>query len=465
MKRTTLWFTLLTSLAGPVMLGGAGNLDGRAVIDFTRGKPADHGFLGHCYIFRDIHQRPDEQFLSERPVTAILPGLAEPMGFNEYRYVLRAEHAVNGLGIVPGGVDGDWREESDGGALVVRARCDDVAPPLWKLEVKTSDTPDGPLTLFPVYVWSADARSRRATKEHGFADIVVPLSVFRIQQDRIDPKSLTHEKETRAPNWRFVREITFVFERDQLPENHRTGTFSLNSLRIVKRTPPPAQCCGLTIGLLPFEVRTGRESEKKSLVLCDFSTLKPEPRYSGKRFVIRNPGAGQFISDDQTLMRLPGREDAPVGFLRLDYQLTAPGSWNGWGLSLGPREKNWEGFEQRGGLVLRLGHVPAVPPVVKLELKTSDTPDGPIATFPAIVCLDTEATVAALTEHGIADVVVPLRSFRTLDDQDSSKAKVPNFRHVRELILVLEHDVLPSHRRAGSILLSSLTLVREISGP
>jgi hypothetical protein len=160
--------------------------------------------------------------------------------------------------------------------------------------------------------------------------------------------------------------------------------------------------------------------------------------------VFRHEEPGHVLQVGQNWASVDRQDRARrVGLLRLEYDV--PSSYLGWWLKLGG--SNWTPYKD-GSLVLRLLLTERTPPLVKLELKTTERGPSPF------VCLRLAEDVRRQSERdSFADVAVPLSAFKIRDLADLAD--------LAELVIVFEADRLDPPHRQGELLIESIRLVSD----
>jgi len=238
MRRITWFWLAVLAFVGPLAwraTAWAGErvprrAGGQVIVDFSKPQPE---FPGKRGVFRDPNDPPDLQFISEDLVTEKVPEKKE-LGFLQLTYVVEGLGTYNGYWFQYEKGKGDWERFKDG-ALVLRLRMGPNCTPRFKFELKTADGEDGVVTVFPKYVSLGDPETRKALADKGYADVVIPLTQFRVKKTRLDPNSLQVVTESKAPNLKHVTELTLVFEQNQIPKDQRKGVLLINSIRLVER--------------------------------------------------------------------------------------------------------------------------------------------------------------------------------------------------------------------------------------
>jgi hypothetical protein len=204
-------------------------LNGSVVVDYSNPKPA---FAGTSGIFRDPDDPPEKQFIIDALENRKLPGGAE-LGFLSLSYVVSGDGAYNGYWWkLKTGEAQDW-SRFEKGTLVLRLAKGANCTPKFKFEIKTADKPEGPVTVFPVYVELDAAKTKAAMEASGYADVAIPLKDFQVKQTILDSKTLQMVTKTLVPNLKQVTEFTVVFEQNKIPAANHRGILLVNSIRLI----------------------------------------------------------------------------------------------------------------------------------------------------------------------------------------------------------------------------------------
>lgn len=222
----------LGGLAGLVVLGpqlahAAGPPATPVLTDYTRGATT---FAGKEGVFFDPKADPKGNFVQSSKTTRPITG-GGMRGMLSLQYIVEAGESYNGHWWKYAD-HSDWSKHVND-ALVLRIAKGEVCTPRFKVEVKSSAKPGGPITVFKSYTWTGGKEHAADLAEKGYSDVVLPLSKFAT-----DPRIVGGKVVVPAfADYPYVSEIVIVFENSEIPKGLRSGELLVNQIRL---DPPPA---------------------------------------------------------------------------------------------------------------------------------------------------------------------------------------------------------------------------------